>query len=203
MPISRDLLIEVDSSNFEMGGVLDGYNGSPKDQGMDDALDSDCDSATGQTDCTTYTTGDNSPNADVDCGFFAGEFITRTLGYWKNHPNVIDGSFDGPGGFPSLLPQEFCGEPIVEACDAVAFLSTGGGGINCFKRQGMAALLNCQAFGCPGDTLDLIEAASDACGTGADFDFGDACDALDYYNESGDDLDLPFQSPKADPKFCR
>jgi hypothetical protein len=128
--------------------------------------------------------------------------ITRTLGYWKNHPTVIDGSFDGPGGFPGLLPLNFCGEYIVEPCDAVAFLSTDGGGINNFKRQGMAALLNCQAFGCPGDIFNLIADGSNACASGDMFDFDTAGFVLDVFNNSGDDLDLPFQSPPAYPKFC-
>jgi archaellum component FlaG (FlaF/FlaG flagellin family) len=128
--------------------------------------------------------------------------ITRTIGYWKTHPTVIDGSFDGPGGFPSLLPLNFCGEDIVESCDAVAFLSTGGGGINCFKRQAMGALLNCEAFGCPDEIASLIMTGSDACGNGTAFSFDAACSVLDAYNNFGDDLDLPFESPSAQPKFC-
>jgi hypothetical protein len=131
-----------------------------------------------------------------------GPFITRTLGYWKNHPTVIDGSFDGPDDFPSLLPLNFCGEDIPEPCDAVKFLRSRGGGIKCFKRQGMAALLNCQAFGCPDGIYDLIMAGSEACAAGDGFDFKAACSDLDDYNESGDDFELPFKSPPAQPKLC-
>jgi hypothetical protein len=129
--------------------------------------------------------------------------ITRTLGYWKNHPTVIDGSFDGDGGFPSLLPLSFCGESILEACDAVEFLSLGGGDLDNFKRQGMAALLNCQAFGCSSEIANLIQAGSEACGTSTAFDFGDAGYILDTFNMSGDEEDLPFDSPSALPRFCR
>jgi hypothetical protein len=194
--LDLDLQVDVDLDDI----TLQDQECVTGDPDASDELDSDCNEE-GLTVCAEYPAGTNDDT--VDCGRFVGQFITRTLGYFKTHANVIDGSFDGPGGFPSLLPQEFCGEAIVEACDAVEYLKTGGGGIDCFKRQGMAALLNCQAFGCPADTLDLIEAASEACGAGAEFDFGDACYALDDYNESGDDLDLPFQSPKADPKACK
>jgi hypothetical protein len=194
-PTSLNLQVEVVLDNF----TQQDQECVPGDPVASDALDSDCDE-TGLTDCRAYPAGTNDET--VDCGIVE-EFITRTLGYWKNHPTVIDGTFDGPGGFPSLLPLEFCGEAIEEPCDAVAFLRTGGGGIKCVKRQGMAALLNCQAFGCPGDILDLIMAASEACANGGMFDFNYACDALDEYNESGDDLDLPFKSPRALPKYCK
>jgi len=128
--------------------------------------------------------------------------ITRTLGYWKTHPDVIDGSFDGDGGFESLLPLNFCGEEIAVACDAVKFLSQGGGGINNFKRQGMAALLNCEAFGCSSEISTLIADGSAACGAGTSFDFGGAGSTLDEFNNSGDDLALPFDSPSAQPHAC-
>jgi hypothetical protein len=129
--------------------------------------------------------------------------VTRTLGFWKNHPTVIDGSFDGPGGVPSLLPLQFCGQTITMPCAAVAFLSQRGGALNAFQRQGMAALLNCSEFGCPPNILQVIQAGSSACATGsATFDFGAAASTLDSFNGSGDNLNLPFQPPSAQPKFC-
>jgi hypothetical protein len=106
------------------------------------------------------------------------------------------------GGFQSLLPLTFCGQDILEPCDAISFLRTGGGGINCFKRQGMAALLNCQAFNCPNDIFDLITDGSAACAGADAYDFDQACGDLDDYNNSGDDLDLPFKSPRALPHYC-
>ena len=67
----------------------------------------------------------------------------------------------------------------------------------------MAALLNCEAFGCPSNISDLIAEGSAACaGVPNGFDFGAAGATLDEYNNAGDDLDLPFQSPRALPKFC-
>jgi hypothetical protein len=127
------------------------------------------------------------------------EAPSRTLGYWKNHPTVINGDF---GGAPSLLPLEFCGKVIDDACDAVYFLKKGGGGKKKFMRQGMAALLNCTAFGCPTEISDLIAEASEACGNGYSYKYGKAGGILGDFNEANDNLPLPFKSPKALPKYC-
>jgi hypothetical protein len=177
-------------------------NSCPDPDNNDDTRDSDC--VEGERVCVSLGEDTIVQDLTIDCGYVPMVTgITRTLGYWKNHPTVIDGSFDGPNGFPSLLPLVFCGDDIVEACDAVRFLRTRGGGIRNFKRQGMAALLNCEAFGCFSDISELIQEGSAACATGADFDFGAAAEILDAFNNSGDDLDLPFQSPPALPRFCR
>jgi hypothetical protein len=145
-------------------------------------------------------TDPNANSCSERCTILEGP--TRTLGYWKNHPTVIDGSFDGPGGQPSLLPLTFCGKDIEEPCDAVKFLSKGGGGKKKFKRQGMAALLNCTAFGCPSEISDLIAEASAACGNKEDYRYGRAGGILGDFNESNDDYPLPFKSPSALPKYC-
>lgn len=129
------------------------------------------------------------------------EAPSRTLGYWKTHPTVINGDF---GGAPSLLPLEFCGKQIADACDAVYFLSKGGGGIRKFKRQGMAALLNCTAFGCPTKISNLITEGSAACATkDPNYKFGKTGGKLGYFNEANKDLPLPFKSPSALPKYCK
>jgi hypothetical protein len=156
--------------------------------------DPSCASATGQA-YNSHMSG-----IFVDGTEACAEAPSRTLGYWKNHPTVINGDF---GGAPSLLPLEFCGETIDDACDAVYFLSQGGGGIKKFKRQGMAALLNCTAFGCPTKISDLIAEASEACGNGDDdYKYGKAGRKLGKFNEANDDLPLPFQSPSALPNYC-
>ena len=66
-----------------------GYAGSPQDMGDDDAIDSDCDPDTGQTDCTPIPAGDTDDT--VGCGFFlpAG-CLTRTPGFWGTHPQVTE-----------------------------------------------------------------------------------------------------------------
>ena len=125
---------------------------------------------------------------------------SRTLGYWKNHPTVINN--ESGVLTSSLLPLNFCGDTINEACDAVAYLRSKGGGIGNFKRQGMAALLNCEAFGCPQDIRDLISDGSAACASSSSFDFGAAGTTLDEFNNANDNVELPFQSPSAQPKYC-
>ena len=142
------------------------------------------------------------PNAEICSSRCTLPAPSRTLGYWKNHPTVIDGSFDGAGGQPSLLPLRFCGEAISEPCDAVEYLRKGGGGKKKFMRQGMAALLNCTAFDCPNRIRRVIREGSDACATGADYRYGRAGSILGTFNEANDDLPLPFQSPSALPKYC-
>ena len=67
----------------------------------------------------------------------------------------------------------------------------------------MAALLNCEAFGCSPEIQTLIMNGSDACAAGSSsYDFGTAGETLDKFNNSGDNLELPFQSPSALPKYC-
>jgi hypothetical protein len=64
-PISLDLLVEVDDSNFDTG--LSGFTASPRDNAAD-AVDSDCAQMSPfQTDCTTYPAGTDDDT--VDCGF--------------------------------------------------------------------------------------------------------------------------------------
>jgi len=60
---------------------------SPADQGADDALDSDADTTTGMTVCTTLD------RDEVDLTWDAGMYCitapgTGTPGYWKNHPEA-------------------------------------------------------------------------------------------------------------------
>ena len=135
---------------------------------------------------------------------------TRTKGYWKNHPTVIDGSFDGSGGEPSLVspPLAFCGDVINDACSALKFLQKKGGDLNQFMSQGMAALLNCTAFGCKDKVVDLIEANNSACDSGDETGAGGKswsriAGKLERFNQSNDDLDLPFKSPSALPKYYK
>jgi hypothetical protein len=101
VPESRDLLVQVDGSNFAGGGPLEGFNGSPQDVGADDTIDSDCDPSTNRTVCTAYPPG---TDLTVDCGFFppAGGCLTRTGGFWCTHPTVTD----------LFLPVTSCGIPL-------------------------------------------------------------------------------------------
>lgn len=119
---------------------------------------------------------------------------TRTPGFWKNHPGAI----------ANFLPFEFCGETISDPCDAVALLDTGGGGLNQFIRHGVAAYLNCAAWGCSDTIADLIAAGSEACADGdAEFNYGGAGTLLDIFNNSGDNLGQNPPGFNDDKKLCK
>ena len=164
--------------------------------------------AAGETDDTDFAVlGTSRIETEFDSTFGYGvtfgyafdnnvqENPTRTLGYWKNHPDATK----------MFLPLgEFCGEQIDEHCDAYDFLSLGGGGLNNFKRQAVAALFNCAAWGCTDAVADLIQAGSDACAANdPSFDYGNAGEVLDIFNNSGDDLPLGFNGGRAKPKYCK
>jgi hypothetical protein len=130
-----------------------------------------------------------------DFGYTPGarDFTTRTIGYWKTHPDAI----------AQFLPLEFCGETIDDVCDAVELLSLRGGGLENFTRQAVAAELNCSAFDCPADVMDLISEGSAACEAGGEFPFGAGGTVLDTYNNSGDELEDDLDAGPADPHFCQ
>lgn len=71
--------------NYSLQFVLpSGYAFSPMDQGMIDTVDSDANTTTGSTVCTTLAAGEN--DLSWDAGIYkktAG--CTYTIGYWKNH----------------------------------------------------------------------------------------------------------------------
>ncbi|HUV30324.1 MAG TPA: SdrD B-like domain-containing protein [Acidobacteriota bacterium] len=62
-----------------------GYVFSPKDQGMDDAMDSDADLMTGKTECTTLDAGETDLTWDAGIYMPVQEGCTHTIGYWKTH----------------------------------------------------------------------------------------------------------------------
>ncbi len=63
----------------------EGYAFSPQDQGMDDALDSDADPATGIAICTTLDAGETDLTWDAGIYIPPQEGCTLTIGFWKNH----------------------------------------------------------------------------------------------------------------------
>jgi hypothetical protein len=119
---------------------------------------------------------------------------SRTPGFWKNHPGAVD----------NFLPLDFCGETIAEACRAAELLDTGGGGLNQFIRHGLAALLNCAAYGCSSEIADLIDAGSDACAmSDGSFDYGAAGTLLDLFNNSGNDIGTNPPGFNTDKRRCK
>jgi hypothetical protein len=80
------LFSQIPSGQYYLHFVLPaGYMFSPMDQGDDDAMDSDADTLTGNTECTTLD------SAEVDMTWDAGlcqveeEGCTLGKGYWKTH----------------------------------------------------------------------------------------------------------------------
>ena len=156
----------------------------------------------------TAAPGTEPGTCDDSCNIVR-EGPTRTKGYWKNHPTVIDGSCDDcPDNLvdPSLA---FCGMTIDSACDALKFLKKKSGGLNQFKSQGMAALLNCTAFDyCPEKIEDIIIDNTNACKDGDDAaangkSWSRVAGKLDRFNNSNDDWALGFKSPSAMPKYYK
>lgn len=118
---------------------------------------------------------------------------TRTPGYWKNHPQAV----------ALFGPVWHCGTEVTDTCAIIALLATKGGGFSAFTRHSAAAQLNCAAYGCPAEIHALIHAGEDACAAGDPFDFTEAANRLDVYNNLGDALgEDPVPGP-ADPKFCK
>lgn len=62
-----------------------GYAFSPQDQGGDDALDSDADTMTGRTACTTLVAGESDRTWDAGIYMPEDEGCSHTIGYWKTH----------------------------------------------------------------------------------------------------------------------
>jgi hypothetical protein len=130
--------------------------------------------------------------------------VTRGTVFWKTHPRVIDGSFDGPRGVGSLLPIQICGLRLDQACEASLVLSLHGNGILKFAREATAATLNCKAFqNCPPEVLDVIKAGSDACAKlSRRFDYNTAGNALAQFNRSGEGRPIPFNPGPTQPHGC-
>lgn len=78
---------DLEPGDYNIHFVLpDGYVFSPQDQGSDDALDSDADTATGMAICTTLDPGEEDPTWDA--GIYMPEEqegCSHTIGYWKTH----------------------------------------------------------------------------------------------------------------------
>ncbi len=157
--------------------LLMGYQFSPQDQGMDDAMDSDANPATGMTICIDLEAGET--DLTWDAGMYmpptGGEGCTH--GYWKNHESVwpmtgyaLGDDFDTTFGVDLF-------DPDITLYDAVV---QGGGGVNRLARHGVAALLSAAH---PNVYFDLTEAEVIAL-----VQAGDA-DMLEYYVELGCPLD--------------
>ncbi|MBM3237115.1 T9SS type A sorting domain-containing protein [Candidatus Poribacteria bacterium] len=125
-----------------------GYYFSPKDQGSDDAKDSDVDTTNGKTTITTLISGENDTTWDAGLYQAPKPFEGLTPGYWKNHPESWP-----PTGYVTtqqvktvfIIPSAI--DPNIAKKTLIDTLGGGGGsGINgaakILLRAAVAALLN-------------------------------------------------------------
>ena len=150
-----DVSIRVDLT----GSSCEGFNGSPKDATTDD-LDSDCDPATGVTDCRQDLTEDD---LDIDCGY-ERELVAfcRTPGFWgargdgeKGGFNYTAAAIDAAGGCLNVCGVDICDtvddalENLGNALEAMCVRSNDRSQQNQLFRQMTAGALNCAASGDP------------------------------------------------------
>jgi hypothetical protein len=80
---------ELTPGDYSIHFVLpDGWAFSPQDQGGDDAKDSDADTATGLTACTTLDPGENDWTWDAGIWMIPQDGCSHTIGYWKTHAGL-------------------------------------------------------------------------------------------------------------------
>lgn len=113
--------------------------------------------------------------------------VTRTIGYWKNHPGAISNVLTEYGSVTRCDDT-----PYSDTCAIVGELTAKGNQNQAnARRQSMAAALNCLVFGCD---VDPQAACTHTLG-----------EDMDTFNNSGDSLPFPaeFVNVSADPKFCK
>lgn len=84
-----------------------------------------------ETDCSTMTVTSEAPPS-------SGPYATRTIGYWKTHPQALEAALNGGD-------INICGNVVTDFCSAYQLLNLRGGGASNFLRQATAAKLNCIA----------------------------------------------------------
>jgi len=129
--------------------------------------------------------------------------FTRTVGFWKNHPALTQSILTQAGGL------QVCGDLITDvavddahsALEAMCGPTTGRPRFQCC-RQLMAAALNGAAGGA---TFTDLASCNAICGdpNSAAADVQACISAADAFNQSGDNLDLPFPSGPAKSGPCK
>ncbi len=93
------LFDNLTAGDYNVGFVIpEDYAFSPQDMGMDDALDSDADPATGMTTCTTLEPGEHDATWDAglylpvedDCGECDGKITSLTLEYQGSSEAMVE-----------------------------------------------------------------------------------------------------------------
>ena len=163
------LFANLEPGDYSLQFVLpSGYFFTPKDEGLLDTIDSDADTTTGSTVCTTLLAGENDLTWDAGIKKISiSTGCTYTIGYWKNHTGV------GPQAdvVTPLLPQYLGTQggaktiSITTAKMAGDILSqavygTSSNGITKLYAQLLAAKLNLKT-GADSSAVDSIIAAAD------------------------------------------
>lgn len=132
---------DLNPGNYNIRFTLPtGYQFSPQDQGLSDALDSDADVLTGSTICTELIAGEMDSTWDAGINL-PDEHCTRTIGYWKTHA----GFGPQPDVVTPLLP---------------IWLGTVGGtrSINVTTAQIAVNILNQNIYGSPSNGITKLYA---------------------------------------------
>jgi hypothetical protein len=115
---------------------------SPKDQGLDNALDSDADVATGKTVCTTLSAGED--DMTWDAGMYERELGGEACGpgYWKNtrmhYCEWEAAGYATTDDFDTVFGTNYFNPDRT----LLVALQSGGGGYNALGRHAVAALLS-------------------------------------------------------------
>lgn len=195
--------VEVDSSNFDMGGVLDGYVATLQDVNGNgnDADDSDGDRDTNISHQVMLMAGDFDPT--IDFGFFTASIDVEkyvkahdcppgegnggeglTPGYWKQSHHFDDWTNYSPNdNYNDVFGvDDYSGLTLHDA------LRRGGGEHKALGRHAVAALLNANSGFVDYDLSEseIISLVQNAYATG---EFQDAKNILVGFNEQGADRD--------------
>jgi len=151
----------------------------------------------------TETVPTTPPPEDEGCDV---PLVTRTQGFWKNHPCVVDGEVGGAVLVPVTLGS---GLAFGSAAEVSAYLETppkGGNGQIILGHQLLAAKLNVAAFdigryvfadvdgdGALETVDDLIALGDEAFDGGSDYDQKRLGAVLDRLNNAGDEAPLTFE----------
>jgi hypothetical protein len=126
-----DYILKVADSNFQPGGMLEGFNPSPQDAGGDDALDSD-----GDGNHEIATTPLSAKDFTLDFGFQGSSYTIGDL-VWEDadKDGQKGGSEIGLDGVTLVLYRDLDGDGVQDPQDGVlGRTTTAGGGAYAFPN---------------------------------------------------------------------
>ena len=130
--------------------------------------------------------------------------FTRTVGFWKNRPDLTQSIITAAGGSLTVCGQTITDVAVDDAHSALEAMCGPDQGNDRFQccRQLMAATLNGAAGGA---VFADLAACNATCGDPNASDAAvQACEgSADTFNGSGDNVNLPFPEGNADPNPCK